>query len=264
MQWTAVDENGALVTVLQAAKHKRYRCLECSRAVQLRSGPHRQAHFYHIDVCPTCTQHKKTEEHLSLQCDVTARLERASMERRFPEINRIADVAWESRKIVFEIQCSPISWEEARSRCEDYRSIGWEILWILSDKRYNKRRLTPAELFLRGQTCYFSSAGRIYDQWEIIEGFCRVHRSQRAWIDPTQLIQHTPSRALEHALPRCIGSRFESWKLRAHGDILSQAMEKPSWLKDLFSLETPEKQESRWSLLKMRYRSLLIKILDSF
>jgi competence protein CoiA len=262
MQWTAIDENGVLINVLQAAKHKRYSCLECARAVQLRSGPHRQAHFFHIDVCPTCTQHKKSEEHLQLQCDLKARIGQASMERRFPEINRIADVAWESRKIVFEIQCSPISWEEAHRRCEDYRSLGWEILWILSDKRFNKRRLSAAEQFLRGQTSYFSSRGKLYDQWEIIRGFCRVHRGQRTWIDPTQLERHTPTRTLGHTLPRCIQSRFDSWRLRAQGDVLSQAMEKPSWLKDVWSLEVPKEQESRWSLLKKGYKSILLKILS--
>src|SRR5271156_2123508 len=36
------------ITASHAIKRKRYRCPECAAIVQLRSGPHRQAHFYHL------------------------------------------------------------------------------------------------------------------------------------------------------------------------------------------------------------------------
>ena len=49
------------------------------------------------------------------------------LEMIFPTIGRIADVAWLSQKIVFEIQCSPIFLQEL-SRNRDYQKEGWSLV----------------------------------------------------------------------------------------------------------------------------------------
>lgn len=241
MQWIALDASRQPVTASAALKQTRYFCPECSSPVQLRSGPHRQAHFYHVQPVSACTQHKKTEEHLGLQLLLLeSRLNEMSIEKPFPAIRRIADIAWETRKIVFEIQCSPITVEEAKQRCSDYRSIGWDIVWILSDRRFNKKKLGAAEQFLRQQTSYFSAWSKsplIYDQWEILDKFRRVSKGHRIAIDPLLAIRNKAVGNLE--LPLCIKLRLHAWKWRVEGDLLSQALKQPPphWLAPLHALE---------------------------
>lgn len=67
------------------------------------------------------------------------------LELPFPSIERIADAAWDKEKVVFEIQCSPMTAEELRARNRDYASLGWKTIWIFHETRYNKRRITAAE-----------------------------------------------------------------------------------------------------------------------
>ena len=92
----------------------------------------------------------------------------AFIEYRLP--GHIADVCWLSKKIIFEIQVSPISIDIAVSRTEDYRKMGFHIVWILHQKSFNGTYLTLSELYFRKQkTCYFtnissSGTGYIYDQ----------------------------------------------------------------------------------------------------
>ncbi len=91
------------------------------------------------------------------------------MEVPFPIILRIADLYWPSVKIVFEIQCSPISKVEIASRNRDYARIGITVVWIFHERRFNRRFLSQAERFARKKVAYYTninSKGRgfIYDQ----------------------------------------------------------------------------------------------------
>ena len=193
------------ITACRAIKQKRYLCPECSSFVQLRSGPHRQAHFYHMRALSACAQQQKDRR--AFRTSAPSRIAhsrcRGPMERAFPQIARIADIAWETRKLVFEIQCSPISLHEVQSRCRDYRSIGWDILWILSDKRFNKRRLSAAEAFLRLQTSYYSHWDEkiLYDQCEILHHFHRIYKGPRFPINPVEIAAHIPQDTPACALP---------------------------------------------------------------
>jgi competence protein CoiA len=242
MQWIALDENRQPITACRALKQQRYTCPECSSFVQLRSGPHRQAHFYHLRAMSTCAQHQKTEEHLGLQLLLASRIPEteAQIERAFPEIGRIADIAWETRKLVFEVQCSPISLHEVQTRCQDYRSIGWDIVWILSDKRFNKTRLSAAEAFLRQQTSYYShwDEKSLYDQCEILHHFHRIYKGPRFPINPIEIAAHTPQNTPACTLPSSLQQRWDSWKWRADKDILSQiSFKEPGWIATFRELE---------------------------
>ncbi|MBA3603786.1 MAG: hypothetical protein H0W50_09145 [Parachlamydiaceae bacterium] len=193
MQLYAFDIDGALVFAKEALRQVDYFCPECKGLLHLRGGLHRQNHFFHLEITPACRQSGKSAEHLHTQLYMLNLLpeNECFLERRFPEINRIADVAWESRKIIFEIQCSPISVDEIQQRNQDYFSVGFEVVWILHDKRFNQRLLSGAEHCLHGLPHYFtniceSGEGFVYDQFSWVEKGSRLHRMEPLQIDVTK------------------------------------------------------------------------------
>ena len=104
MQLYALDKNSIVISAKNASKHDRYRCLECQSNLRLRGGIHRQNHFYHLDSKRICRQSGKSMEHLQVQLFLQSQLSLTDdclLEKRFEEINRIADVFWVSKKIVF-------------------------------------------------------------------------------------------------------------------------------------------------------------------
>src|SRR3972149_8130463 len=113
MQFTALEKE-IVVFADEARRQHDYSCPECKGNLRLRQGLRRRPHFYHLKKPKTCTQHKKSLTHLLLQYRLLQILPKGEVqiEKRYPSIDRIADVAWEKRKIIFEIQCSPISLEE--------------------------------------------------------------------------------------------------------------------------------------------------------
>ena len=105
------------------------------------------------------------------------------IEYPFPSIRRIADVVFFPKKIIFEVQCSPISVEAVQKRNRDYSSLGFTVIWILHDRIYNQKIATPAELYLRQTLSYYTSMtpfghGFFYDQLDFFSGVTRIHKSQ--------------------------------------------------------------------------------------
>ncbi len=111
----------------------------------------------------------------------------AFMEHRFSK--HIADLFWLPKKIVFEIQCSPISIDIAVARTKDYKKMGFHLVWILHQKNFNKTYLTLAELYLRKlNNCYYTNIskaghGYIYDQKEELKNNKRISRSKEIILD---------------------------------------------------------------------------------
>ena len=107
------------------------------------------------------------------------------LKKQIPEIelektvgNRRADALWERKKIVFEIQVSPISYEQALLRSKDYASYGYQIVWILHDKEFNRSKASRAERFLRNSyTTYYTTGALFYDQIDIFDGKIRQYKS---------------------------------------------------------------------------------------
>lgn len=182
----AVDEEDLIFAGL-AEKGKVYWCLDCFGPVKRRLGKDRFPHFYHIHPAPQCRLYSKTEDHLVAQLDLQKKFAPGvlQVERPFLKINRVADLCWESEKIIFEIQCSPMTPKEAEMRMADYRSAGYEVVWLLDDKRYNKRVIRPAEEFLRCHAAYYVSIQRsfIYDQFEIFSANRRVRKGKKMPLD---------------------------------------------------------------------------------
>lgn len=176
MQLYAFDHSGEIIFSRSAQKKYNYTCMECGGTLRLREGEKRQVHFYHLKPSAFCRQNAKSAAHLQVQLYLQRALPKgeAFLEHRFSEVNRIADVVWLPQKLVFEVQCSPLSKEEMVKRMEDYSTCGFQVIWIFHDKRYNQWRVSTVERELGGMQRYFTNIdaegrGCIYDQWEFIE-----------------------------------------------------------------------------------------------
>jgi len=88
-------------------------------------------------------------------------------EVRFGSINRTADILIESKRLIFEIQCSAISRKEVMMRNADYEQRGYRTIWILHTKQFGRKNASPAEKYLEDREHYYSnfaaSGGEIFD-----------------------------------------------------------------------------------------------------
>lgn len=192
MQLYAYDPLGHLIFSYHAKRQQNYCCLECGSIVRLREGHIRKPHFYHLTKT-SCRQSEKSLTHLQLQIYLKQNLpeNEASLEHRFPDIRRIADVAWHPQKIIFEIQCSPMTKEEMEARVESYKSVGYQVVWVLHDRQFNKWRLSAMESGLLEIPHYYTNMdekgkGLIYEQWRHIDKGIRLHTLPPLSVDLTK------------------------------------------------------------------------------
>lgn len=225
MQLRAYNEKDLVIFAHQAKKQSDYFCLECRGVVRLRSGVHRQKHFFHLSPSQDCRQSGKSMEHLQAQFYLKQLLgEECVLEYSFPSIHRIADCAWISKKIIFEIQCSSISQEEVIRRNEDYASMGYRVVWILHDRRFNQRRLSAAELWLQEHPHYFTNMdmqgkGHFYDQLDAVGKGVRRVLLKPAVVDVSKPVMHDYL-----GLPAVLIKRHEQWQLSFEGDWMHRAV----------------------------------------
>jgi len=172
------------------------------------------------------------------------------MEKVFLSIGRVADLFWERENIVFEIQCSFLFEPQAEERISAYRQAGIEVIWVLDDRVFNKRKLRPAEMFLRHHQGYFVSSPRkpsmvFYDQHEILFDGERVRKGQRLPIQfpkvKTVEDPHWPEK-----LPEQLGRRIPFCVRYFQRDLIDRALScrKFPFLKD--SLEFWWALEAGW------------------
>lgn len=266
MQIYAVDA-GKWVIAANAKRSCDYLCPECGGVLRLRGGPSKQIHFYHISSPSFCRQHQKSEEHIQTQMHLAAQAgDSALIESPFSSIRRIADVAWEKEKTIFEVQCSPISLAEAKGRCEDYEKEGYSVLWVLHDKQFNRKKVSAAEEFLRSQGAYYTNIdkqgrGTIYDQFEVIIKSKRVHRGPPLPISSIRLFKNTPSMPPSN-LSKILENRISCWKRALVGDLfhrifLEGSLEKTAKeffvIEELFSKKKVKKRLPWLALLKFAY-----------
>ncbi len=243
MQLYARDISGKKCFAPLAQKGIDYFCLECSARVRVRSGLQVRPHFFHTYDAISCRQAGKTEEHIAIQGLIQAQLgEEISVEEmRFAEIGRVADVAWPDKKLIFEVQCSPISAQEIEERNRDYGSCGWDVVWILYDKTFLQAKLTSAERYLLFHTHYFSDATCIYDQCFDIQN----KRSALTLKRPLQIDKIKPITFVEKLpkLPDVLLKRFYGWGFYIVDDYLWNAMhvKNDDISKELFAFCTKRK-----------------------
>lgn len=195
----AVDDDD-LIYAGEAEPGKIYWCADCFGPVKRRRGKNWLPHFYHLTSAPQCRLYSKTEDHFLAQIQLQKIFPEGvvQLERPFIQINRVSDACWESEKIVFEVQCSPMTEKEAEGRIRDYQTIGYDVVWLLDDQRYNKRVLRPAEEYLRRQNTYYISirqgwSSECYDQFEVFSEGRRAKKGKRMKID-LQKIARTPKK----------------------------------------------------------------------
>jgi competence protein CoiA len=230
MQLVALEQTRPVLAA-HALKGQEYTCPECRLPLKVRSGPHRQTHFYHLSRPTRCKQHQKSIEHLHLQLYLAALRSDAEIECPFPEIGRIADVVWKEEKLVFEVQCSPISQEEAMSRIQDYNSVGYEVIWLLHERSFNKLRLSAAEECLRERGCYFTNIdklgkGEIYDQFEILKAGRRLFKGPPLEVQISTITSLPPIPDL--SLPQQAVKRVKGWVRFTGGDLLFRLLHTPN------------------------------------
>ena len=261
MQLYALEEERPILAH-EAKKQKNYRCPECLNPLRLREGPHRQAHFYHLKTHTLCRQHKKSLTHLRLQLLLSKQLPGSRIERPFPKIGRIADVAWEKEKLIFEIQCSPISLKEAEERCRDYQKLQFRVVWILHDQRFNKKTLSPAEGFLRTQPCYFANAQEIfYDQFELCASDRRLFKGPPLRVSLDRLF---PMIAAQNHHPKILQLRA-AHPLYFQGDLTDRLLlsQDFSGIKRLEKRYAPKRTTPWIQSIKNLYGAALRTLLDA-
>ncbi|HSX10614.1 MAG TPA: competence protein CoiA family protein [Chlamydiales bacterium] len=257
----AVDDDD-LIDACDAEPGKVYWCLDCFGPVKRRRGKLRFYHFYHTRPAPTCRLYSKTEDHLLAQLQLQKQFPAGALriEQPFIKINRVADVLWEREKIVFEIQCSPMTVKEAEMRIRDYHTAGYEVIWLLDDKRYNKRVIRPAEDFLRRHSTYYTSIqqGFYYDQFEVFASGVRVKKGRRLPIDLQRLRPMPKVQFNEEFYPKQI-TQLTCAKY-FHGDRIHRALLYPQSMLYWRALEiqlTKEKPKPN-RLLVWLYRAFVI------
>ena len=160
-----------------------------------------------------------------------------------------------------------MTYTEIQKRNNDYQSLGYQVVWILHDTQFNRRRLSAAEEVLRHHPHYYtnlnaSQQGMIYDQYSVDRQAIRWVRSAPMKIDLRQphfqKINKPPT-----ALPLLI-LRKKYWELSFSGDLLNPAS--PSQLQQIcHSLENrfpKPPRESLRGILSLSYRILFRALLE--
>lgn len=266
MQLYALDHQKSYVNATWAMPGQSYSCPECGDFLRVRGGSRMQRHFYHYRGKSFCRQRAKSGEHLWVQQRLMELLPEGEgrMERHFPEIGRIADVAWEERKVVFEVQCAVMTPEEALARTEDYRALGWLVVWILHDKRYNGRVCSPFEESILLHPHYFTNIddrgkGTIYDQLVIWKEGRRYAASDALCMMEGLLDLREPLGAVD--APRILLNRISGWSLHCGVDYLGhwQKNKLDAFWKEWATVESRELLLQRWQILRRVFTKLFIR-----
>jgi len=137
------------------------------------------------------------------------------LKKQIPEIElektincRRTDALWEAKKIVFEIQISPITYNEAVLRSQDYTTSGYHIVWLLHDQEFNQSKASLAERFLRNSyPTYYTNGALFYDQIDVFDGKVRRYKS-----DPLPIQLQSPFAPF-------LKIPYRTWPLHFVGDL---------------------------------------------
>jgi len=138
-------------------RKERYVCVTCQKEVAFKNGTRKRAHFAHLKEGerqwqPESAAHRLVKE--SLARWLRELCIPVDVERRFVEIDRIADVYFEfqGRKYVFEVQKSPMSDLEFQKRIDDYAEIGITVVWIFLGVVTKKKKCYRLPAVMHGRT----------------------------------------------------------------------------------------------------------------
>jgi len=129
-------------------------CMQCQKPVVFKNGTRKRAHFSH-EKEGVSISNPESAAHILVKHSLARWLEEqqvmVEVEKRFPQIDRIADVYFEYQNLqyVLEIQKSPMSDAEFNQRVNDYQSINATVLWIFLgnvSEKDSRFRLPPVML----------------------------------------------------------------------------------------------------------------------
>jgi len=137
-------------------------CIHCKKAVIFKNGTRKRAHFSH-EKDSLSTSNPESAAHLLVKHSFAKWLKEqkiiVEIEKRFPQIDRIADVYFEyqNAKYVIEIQKSPMSDAEFNQRITDYKQVNVTVLWIFLGNMVEKGHQfrLPAVMLGRGESSLF-------------------------------------------------------------------------------------------------------------
>jgi len=148
--------------IMRLNRRRDFFCIKCKKPVVFKNGTRKRAHFAH-EKDGLSVGNPESAAHILVKHSMAKWLKsqgiEVTIERRFPTIDRIADVYFEYKnsKYVLEIQKSSMSDSEFKQRILDYRSIDATVLWIfLGDvgRKKNTFRL-PSVMLGRGSQRLF-------------------------------------------------------------------------------------------------------------
>lgn len=267
MQRRAFSSDGALVDADDALHHIDYLCPECRGVVRLRRGEERVAHFFHKNEGVSCRLRLKDGLHESVQQWLVEQLGESScsQECHFPSISRVADVAFHPKKVVFEVQVSPMRPEEAVARTLDYWSLGWHVIWILHAQTFGFYAASSFEQALLPIPHYFTTIG--FREGRLWDEISAVRRRRRVWylLPPRRQYLNTVhvdvQRPPPGSVPSCdFPTRPEAWRLLREDEWSCHLV--GDWL----SLPIPKRAKipsSLWARLSTFFQLLWLKATSS-
>lgn len=239
MQQYALSTSGEWIGAQEAVHQVDYVCPECRGQVRVRRGEERAAHFFHRSEGSSCRLRLKDGVHESVQDWLIEMLgiEGCTKECYFSEIGRVADVAYQPKQIVFEVQLSPMSAQEVVARTTDYWGIGWHVIWILHAQTFGHYRASSFEEAVLSFPHYFTNVGFregcVWDELSFVRGGRRrwyVFPPKRKDLSSVDVIVlRDPPRTVS-PLPvlfeaqRLIDFRKSSWTCHIAGDWLSNEL----------------------------------------
>lgn len=152
--------------------------------------------------------------------------EQILLEAPFPEIKRRADCLLPEKKIVFEVQCSPISMQELSTRNANYAKAGYLTIWILHEKLlYSTKKMSFLLRSLVPFPHYFSCVdthgkGMIYDRIFKLKQGALVPVSPKFSLFPS--FRNLKAPLFSPSLGPYITVRSQKWPVRLSGDLLDQ------------------------------------------
>lgn len=215
-----------------------YTCAGCKQEVRVRGGRFNIRHFYHVNPKKKCVFRPRSLTHIAIQQAILKMFPKGeiTLEHPMPEIKRRADAYWSKKKVVFEVQCSRITLMEVERRERDYARVGCRVVWILSDKKFNKRLVSPAEKELRMRPCYYANhshgmSGYFYDQFEVIHRSVRTRKTPRTRVRLSKFyLVDDPKKVT----PKILKNRGP---LYFHGDLMHNALRYPRFRRNLVRTE---------------------------
>lgn len=163
--------NGRLIEAQKVSKdtskksQANFICPQCRQSVILKRGQYRIAHFSHRDLsdCPYSESESAAHQagKLRFQADISEIGHLAFIERDFDAIKQRADVYVPDWQLVFEYQCSPISFTEIKRRTAGYQQVAADVIWIVGDRhatgRYRREQIAKFARFNDRLGFYFVS-----------------------------------------------------------------------------------------------------------